>query len=126
MITTFSPAPGPVTEQNQRFSTLYENPNLQYSVYRHVMVLDTTHRRFTAYIPREILNQKSLSCDPLPPPRPISLYDEEYFAGVDDSFGRASRRDNERMLARLIPNADFRAQLEVSARTLFNRIHMLN
>ncbi|KAJ7580702.1 transcriptional repressor TCF25-domain-containing protein, partial [Mycena floridula] len=112
----------PIPEPRNRFLRLYDRPELQYSVYRHLLVLDSNHRRLWTFIPKEITSAKSLSCDPLPPPNPISMYDEFFFEGVDDLITTAIRRDGERTLERLVPDPRFREQLVA----LFNGNRVLN
>ncbi|KAF7305287.1 hypothetical protein HMN09_00779900 [Mycena chlorophos] len=106
----------PVTTRRQDFLSLYHNPNLRYSVYRHVVVLESTHRRLFAYLPPEVLNVKSLQCDPLPPPTSVTSYDDDaFFAGVADlrSFAVGpSPAQRRRLLERMIPNAALRDQLQ--------------
>ncbi|KAF7290783.1 hypothetical protein MIND_01319200 [Mycena indigotica] len=109
------PASLPVLPRRQDFLSLYHNQNLRYSVYRHVMVLESTHKRLFAYIPADVLNVKSLQCDPLPPPTAITSYDNAFFEGVEDlrTFAPPRRRAHqERILAQMIPNAAFRQQLQ--------------
>ncbi|KAH7881864.1 transcriptional repressor TCF25-domain-containing protein [Phlebopus sp. FC_14] len=100
---------------------MFSSSTLQYSVYRHVFVLEQTHaqaqnRNLTAFVPHEITHGRHLACDPLPPPTAVSTYDSTFFAGVEDPVA-ASRRPrrrtqaDERLLARLIPDAATRAQI---------------
>ncbi|KAF7329293.1 hypothetical protein MKEN_00190300 [Mycena kentingensis (nom. inval.)] len=124
VVTEFATLPKalPETPRLQDFLALYHNPHLRYSIYRHVMVLESTHRRLFAYIPPEVLNTKALQCDPLPPPTAVTLYNDAFFAGVEDlrSFAPVvSRRMRERaaqhearVLAQMVPDAGLRAQLE--------------
>lgn len=94
--------------------------DLARSIYRHIGALAdaNTTRRLTAFFPREILNAPSLSCDPLPPHTAVSRYDDDFFADCEDvfAFRPRTRREQEvdaRMLARMIPDANVRHQLQV-------------
>ncbi|KAJ3498394.1 hypothetical protein NLJ89_g10226 [Agrocybe chaxingu] len=49
------PSSLPTTERKKAFLTQYQNLNLRYSVYRHVMVLETSYRRLFSFIPRQVL-----------------------------------------------------------------------
>jgi hypothetical protein len=113
------PASLPVTNRRQDFLSLYENANLRYSVYRHVMVLETTYRRLFSYIPQEVLNVKALQCDPLPPPTAVTSYDDAFFEGTEDlrtfmpAITTRQRAQQGRVLAQMIPDAGVREQLQV-------------
>ncbi|KIK05427.1 hypothetical protein K443DRAFT_353509 [Laccaria amethystina LaAM-08-1] len=120
---SFSALPSslPVTERRKDFLSLYQNQNLRFSVYRHIIVLESTNRRLFGFIPRQVQEIKSLSCDPLPPPTATTRYDERFFDGVDDLFSlrmrtRRERTLDERRLAQMIPDAAARQQLQA----LFN------
>lgn len=83
------------------------------------MVLETSYRRLFSFIPRQVLEAKSVACDPLPPPTAVSQYDQAFFGGVDDLYSprlrtRRQRVAEERRLAQLMPDAAFRQQLQVS------------
>ncbi|KAK0205865.1 transcriptional repressor TCF25-domain-containing protein [Desarmillaria ectypa] len=108
------PSSLPVTDERKSFLELFGHTNLQYAVYRHVMVLE--YRNLFRYIPREILVRKSLDCDPLPPPTAVTNYDEAFFEGVDinmhEPLTRRQRQAQERRLAQIIPDANTRAQIE--------------
>ncbi|KAJ7039442.1 transcriptional repressor TCF25-domain-containing protein [Mycena alexandri] len=112
------PASLPAPVRRQDFLTLYANLNLRFSIYRHVMVLETSFRRLFSYIPKEVLAVKALQCDPLPPPTAVTLYDDAFFEGVEDlrTFMPAAttrqRAQQGRILAQLIPDADVREQLQ--------------
>ncbi|KAJ7124524.1 transcriptional repressor TCF25-domain-containing protein [Mycena epipterygia] len=112
------PASLPLSHRRQDFLSLYENVNLRYSVYRHVMVLETSYRRLFSYIPQEVLNVKALQCDPLPPPTAVTLYDDAFFEGTDDlrtfmpTITTRQRAQQGRVLAQMIPDAGMRAQLQ--------------
>lgn len=82
----------PHSEKRNAFYELYEHTSLRYSVYRHILVLDAPFRRLFSFIPREILEGKSLACDPLPPPTALSHYDEEFFRGVEETHSERRRR----------------------------------
>lgn len=113
------PASLPVSHRRQDFLSLYENVNLRYSVYRHVMVLETTYRRLFSYIPQAVLNVKALQCDPLPPPTAVTSYDDAFFEGTEDlrtfmpTTTTRQRAQQGRVLAQMIPDAGVRDQLQV-------------
>ncbi|RDB20291.1 Transcription factor 25 [Hypsizygus marmoreus] len=118
---TFASLPSslPSTPSRQAFLSLFKsNTSLQYSIYRHVTVLETTHRRLFSFIPRQILQDaKSLACDPLPPPTAVSRYDDEYFSGTEElvtlrARTRQERAMDDRALAQMIPDPAVRAQME--------------
>lgn len=105
-----------------RFLRTFSSLTLRHSVYRHVFVLEQTHaqpqnRALTAFIPPDITQGRHLACDPLPPHTAFSTYDAAFFAGSEDPFAlgatRSRRRTQaeERLLARLIPDAATRAQI---------------
>ncbi|PCH41718.1 DUF654-domain-containing protein [Wolfiporia cocos MD-104 SS10] len=96
------------------FSALFSQPNAAYSVYRHVVVNETTCRRLFAFIPRRVTDTKHLACDPLPPLTRINEYDPQFFEGAEDGLMVHPRggRANERMLERLVPDPVFRRQLQ--------------
>ncbi|KAJ7201070.1 transcriptional repressor TCF25-domain-containing protein [Mycena pura] len=112
------PASLPVALRRQDFLTLYQNVNLRYSVYRHVMVLETSYRRLFSYIPQDVLSAKSLQCDPLSPPTAVTSYDDTFFEGTEDlrtfapRLSTRQRAQQGRVLAQMIPNADLREQLQ--------------
>ena len=117
---TFSKLPSflPVTDRRKAFLSRFEDHNVCYSLYRHVMVLETSFRRFFSFIPSQVLAAKSLACDPLPPRTKVNEYNQEFFDGVDDLYsprirGRGQRVNDERRLAQFIPDAAFRQQLQV-------------
>ncbi|KAF9817219.1 hypothetical protein IEO21_03583 [Rhodonia placenta] len=96
------------------FVTLFSKRELTYSVYRHTTVLEASCRRLFGFIPRAVTDAKHLACDPLPPPTRVSDYDEEFFRGAEDALNvrPRSRRANERLLERLLPDPVFRGQLQ--------------
>ncbi|KAJ6544301.1 transcriptional repressor TCF25-domain-containing protein [Mycena capillaripes] len=112
------PASLPVTHRRQDFLYLYANVNLRYSVYRHVMVLETSYRRLFSYIPQEVLAAKSLQCDPLPPPTAVTSYDDAFFQGTEDlrtfmpALTTRQRAQEGRILAQMIPDPNVRQQLQ--------------
>ncbi|CAK5280023.1 unnamed protein product [Mycena citricolor] len=114
----FSSPSGSSTTRRQDFLALYQNVNLRYSVYRHVMVLETSYRRLFSYIPSDVLNTKTLQCDPLPPPTAVTSYDDAYFVDTDDlrSFmprlSSRQRAQQGRILAQMIPDGALRDQLQ--------------
>jgi hypothetical protein len=70
-------------------------------------------------LPKEVTNSRQIACDPLPPPSKINEYDTEFFKGSEDVLAyntsrRRNRRDEQRMLERLVPDPIFRRQLQVS------------
>lgn len=102
-----SPAPP------KAFSARFDSPSLAYSIYRHVLVNESTCRSLFPFLPRTVLDARHLACDPLPPPTRANEYDTEFFRGVEDVLAARprSRRQEARMLERLVPDAAFRAQL---------------
>ncbi|KIM42652.1 hypothetical protein M413DRAFT_444337 [Hebeloma cylindrosporum] len=107
----------PVTERRNSFLAQYQNTNLRYSVYRHIMVLETSYKRLFSFIPRVVLEAKSLACDPLPPPTSVNQYDQDFFHGIDDLYSprirsRRQRANDERRLAQFNPDGAFRQQLQ--------------
>lgn len=118
------PAVLPITERRKGFLSLYKSLNLCESIYRHVMVLEASYRKLFSFIPSDLIAAKSLACDPLPPSISATSYDEEFFQGAEElvSLRTRSRRQrvaDERMLAQLIPDAAFRAQMQVRLRFRF-------
>jgi hypothetical protein len=102
------------------FHKLYtDTPNLAYSIYRHVMVLESMSRagRLFGFLPSHITSARQLACDPLPPPTRLSEYDAQFFLGAEDPFAlrMGGRRDNQRLLERMIPDQVFRRQLQASS-----------
>ena len=71
--------------------------------------------RLFGFLPPNVLTAKQLACDPVPPPTRVSEYDPAFFEGAEDPLavrpGR-NRRENARMLERLVPDPVFRRQLE--------------
>ncbi|KAF9034429.1 hypothetical protein BDZ89DRAFT_1130647 [Hymenopellis radicata] len=102
------PASIAVNSVREAFLKIYGHEQLRYAAYRHIMVLE--YRTLFQYIPRLILAQKSLDCDPLPPPTAVTSYDAAFFEGVE--IPTMSRRQMERRLALMIPDAAARAQFE--------------
>ena len=104
---TSSPAPP------KSFSARFDAPSLAYSVYRHVLLNEPTCRSLFPFLPRAVLDARHLACDPLPPTTRVSEYDAEFFRGVEDVLAARprSRRQEARLLERLVPDAAFRAQL---------------
>lgn len=98
-------------------STVLTATTVHTSIYRHVIVLERTCRSLFSFIPKEILNTRQLSCDPLLPYLRVSEYNAEFFQGVEDVLGYRPRRPNsreeERFLERLVPDGVFRRQLQV-------------
>jgi len=104
------------TETRNAFLAQYQDKNLCQSAYRHVALLDNSYRRLYSFIPREVSEAKSLSCDPLPPNTRVSEYDAAFFSDVEQLWsGRRTRRQramDERRLAQMIPDGVFRRQLQ--------------
>ncbi|KAI0792906.1 transcriptional repressor TCF25-domain-containing protein [Abortiporus biennis] len=99
---------------NELFNELFSSSTRRFSIYRHVLVLETTCRPLFSFLPSAVTQMKQLACDPLPPPSSVSEYNSEFFEGTEDPFAvrLRSRRENERLLERLIPNVEFRRQLQ--------------
>lgn len=95
-----------------RFLQMYASTTLSYSVYRHILVLEQTFRNLIPFIPRSVLLAKQLACDPLPPLKALSEYNDDFFAGAEEMFIVPPRRRDARALERLIPDAGIRAQIE--------------
>ncbi|KDQ27547.1 hypothetical protein PLEOSDRAFT_1056068 [Pleurotus ostreatus PC15] len=107
----------PKQPAHTHFLATFASRALRFSVYRHTMVLEATHRRLFAFIPKDVLSAKALACDPLPPPTAVTEYTEEFFRGSEDVFSarhrsRQQRAADERRLERMIPDAAFRQQLQ--------------
>ncbi|EPQ59800.1 DUF654-domain-containing protein [Gloeophyllum trabeum ATCC 11539] len=103
-----------------RFTALFSKPTLAYSVYRHLVVLEssssagTAYRTLFAFMPAEVNRGGGLACDPVPPLTRVSEYDETFFEGVGDAFGfeGMSRRARERLVERLVPDPRVRRYLQ--------------
>ena len=82
------------------------------------MVLETSYRHLFSFIPRQVLEAKSIACDPLPPLTAITQYDQHFFQGIEDLGSarrhrtRRERAMDERRLAQMIPDAAFRHQMQ--------------
>lgn len=106
----------PVLKSSPFASTL----TLRNSIYRHVVALETpATRSLLSFIPSQTISSRNLACDPLPPPTKVSSYDlgGTFFASLssDDDplqLRPRGRRANERMLERLVPDPEFRRQLQ--------------
>ncbi|KAI0073559.1 DUF654-domain-containing protein [Panus rudis PR-1116 ss-1] len=99
---------------------------LRSSVYRHLLSLEASSpsslsniRTLLGFIPSSIMAARNLSCDPLPPPTLVSSYDLSgtFFKGLENDYDPLGvrprgRRANERLLERMIPDVDFRRQLQ--------------
>jgi hypothetical protein len=129
-LTSLFPSPSlpsslPQTPQRTAFLALFRHAKPQASVHRHILVLESTYRRLFAFIPRTNLEtfaaSGALACDPLPPATAVSKYDEAFFHGIEDVWAGGGRRSqtrreralDERRLAQMIPDAEFRRQLQV-------------
>ncbi|KAI0693502.1 transcriptional repressor TCF25-domain-containing protein [Cytidiella melzeri] len=107
----------PTSPSSSLFHKLYaEMPSLAYSIYRHVIVLESMSRagRLFGFIPSHVTSSRQLACDPLPPPTRVNEYDGEFFKGAENPLEprMGSRRDNQRLLERMIPDPVFRRQLQ--------------
>ena len=104
---TSSPAPP------RAFSARFDAPALSSSIYRHVIVNESTTRSLFPFLPRAVLDSRHLACDPLPPPTRANEYDGEFFKGVEELLAARprNRRQEARLLERLVPDAIFRGQL---------------
>ncbi|KAH9887711.1 transcriptional repressor TCF25-domain-containing protein [Cubamyces lactineus] len=96
------------------FFNRFENPALAWSIYRHVLVNESTCRSLFPFVPRQLLDARHLACDPLPPSTRVSEYDSEFFHGVEDMLAARprSRRQEARFLERLVPDGPLRRQLQ--------------
>lgn len=108
----------PTPRRKAFFDLVNSSEDVTWSVYRHVLVLEASFRQIVGFVPHDVLKEKTLSCDPLPPRYAVTRYDEAFFEGTEDIFARRSktRREREldrRRLAQMIPDAGFRQQLEV-------------
>ena len=123
---SFSPHP-----LRQRFDRTFttktpSEPFLLRSICRHILVLDNDlTRHLLGFMPKSISSNIGMSCDPLPPLDGVSTYDSQFFSGTEDVFAnrprtRRQRENEERLLARMIPDQTLRAQLQVC------KIHFLN
>lgn len=95
------------------FSVRFDSPSLAYSIYRHVLVNESSCRNLLPFLPSTVREARHLACDPLPPPTRANEYDAEFFRGVEDVLAARprSRRQEARLLERLVPDAAFRGQL---------------
>ena len=116
---SFSPHP-----LRQRFDKTFKEkapsePFLLRSICRHILVLDNDlTRHLLSFMPKSISSNIGMSCDPLPPLDGVSAYDSQFFIGTEDVFAnrprtRRQRENEERLLARMIPDQTLRAQLQV-------------
>ncbi|KAI0666150.1 transcriptional repressor TCF25-domain-containing protein [Trametes maxima] len=105
---TASPAPPKL------FFNRFESPALSWSVYRHVLVNESTCRSLFPFVPRQVLDARHLACDPLPPSTRTNEYDPEFFRGVEDvlALRPRSRRQEARLLEQLVPDGALRGQLQ--------------
>ena len=105
------------TPENENTIVLLSLPLIQFSIYRHVLVLEQSTRHLFPFLPKDILNARQVACDPLPPPSRINEYNTDFFKGTEDVLAynphRRNRREDQRMLERLIPDPVFRRQLQV-------------
>ncbi|KAI8984868.1 transcriptional repressor TCF25-domain-containing protein [Trametes punicea] len=95
------------------FFTRFESPALSWSLYRHILVNESTCRSLFPFVPRSILDARHLACDPLPPSTRVNEYDTDFFRGVEEvlSIRPRSRRQEARLLEQLVPDAVLRGQL---------------
>ena len=115
---TQSAALSPTPRRKAFLNLVNSSEDIIWSFYRHVLVLESNSRQVLGFIPPEVLKEKTLSCDPLPPRHAVTRYDEKFFEGTEDMFAHRprTRREREldrRRLAQMIPDAGFRQQLEV-------------
>ncbi|KAH7927045.1 DUF654-domain-containing protein [Leucogyrophana mollusca] len=101
----------------ERFLRMYAPTTTQYSVYRHVLVLEQTYRSLFSFIPRDVMLAKQLACDPLPPLSAVTRYDDDFFKGAEDIFAiqprsRRAQQADQRALERLIPDPAVRGQMQ--------------
>jgi hypothetical protein len=83
------------------------------------MVLDDSYNSLTGFIPADAMQAKGFNCDPLPPLTRVSVYDDDFFQGVEDLFGaRAQTRPNQRWIEQLMPEPMFLQMMQVRARRL--------
>ncbi|TFK79628.1 DUF654-domain-containing protein [Polyporus arcularius HHB13444] len=104
---TSSPAPP------RTFSARFDAPSLSYSIYRHILVNESATRSLFPFLPRSVLDARQIACDPLPPLTRANEYDGEFFKGVEELLAARprNRRQEARLLERLVPDAVFRGQL---------------
>ncbi|KAF8075761.1 transcriptional repressor TCF25-domain-containing protein [Lyophyllum atratum] len=117
----------PVTAERKTFLGLFQGLELQYALYRHITVVEGAGAggRLGVWIPRWAQAEaKGLACDPLPPGSAVTRYDEAYFRGTEDVFtlrgrgrgrGAEGRREDERMLEGIIPDAGVRRRVLVGS-----------
>lgn len=111
----------PNTMRHENFCNLTGNMGLRFSFFRHVQVLssDTNYRRLLAFFPGYTFNEASfLTCDPIPPPQAVSIYNAKFFENSEDLFAYRPRTQRERemdrrILAQMVPDPAFREQLQV-------------
>ncbi|THH32160.1 hypothetical protein EUX98_g2009 [Antrodiella citrinella] len=96
------------------FRALFSAKRLTYSIYRHVLVLESSYRALFSFFPSSVVSALQLACDPLPPPTRVTEYDQTFFAGAEDPFAHTSRsrKQIDRLLERMIPDPGFRRQLQ--------------
>ena len=101
------------------FIRYFEANDRAYSIYRHALVNEATCRRLFSFIPRAVTQARSIACDPLPPLTRVNEYNDEFFRGAENALRQRplSKKANERMLERLIPDPVFRRQLQVCERS---------
>ncbi|THH13849.1 hypothetical protein EW146_g6417 [Bondarzewia mesenterica] len=97
----------------ERFGELVKARNFPTSVHRHIMVLGAPAQRLLSFLPDSTVGGNSLACDPVPPATKVSEYDDAFFQGAEDAFvGATSRRQQQRLLEQMIPDAAARQQLQ--------------
>ena len=115
--TPLQPPATPKSPSPRLLRELFGDPSLRFSIYRHVLVLESTTRagRLFGFIPQAVVAGKQLACDPLPPPSRVSEYNVEFFQGAEDpmSVRPRGRREAQRLLEQLVPDPVFRRQLQV-------------
>ncbi|KAH9936840.1 transcriptional repressor TCF25-domain-containing protein [Epithele typhae] len=110
---TYTALPSSSPAPPKAFSARFDAPALSAAVYRHVLVTEASSRSLFTFLPRAVLDGRALACDPLPPPTRTTEYDGNFFRGVEELLAARprSRRQEARMLERLVPDGAFRAQL---------------
>jgi hypothetical protein len=54
--------------------------NLRYSIYQHVVMLETTYLRLFSYVPPDVLAVKTLRCDLTA----VTAHNNAFFEGMED------------------------------------------
>jgi len=111
------PKPTATTGFSRLQSLVRRGGNFDISVYRHVVALGSSAQRLLPFIPAHVIDNNNLACDPLPPPRCKSQYNDEFFRGAENALGTTSRHrsaaQTQRLLERMVPDPVLRRQLQV-------------